>query len=172
MIYDEEYDRHVHIPFIQALYATCYGVEGGPTGDLFKLADLTDTYSGNLGLKDSTRYGISNWRDAGAKARDKAAADPTSTEAYNAAADVVTLIKNAITAKEWVPVEIVIARPFIEHLMLSAIVAVAGRDTGATLFGPADMRRESGLKLHTAQAVFSCSHGPRVLSQRSPRTPR
>eukprot|EP00966_Prymnesium_polylepis_P254924 5890315-Prymnesium_polylepis.1 len=39
----------------------------------------------------------------------------------------------------WVPAEIVIARPFIEHLMLSAVVCVAGRDTGATLFGPADM---------------------------------
>ena len=37
------------------------------------------------------------------------------------------------------PVYIVVARPFIEHLMHSAVVAVAGRDTGATLFGPADM---------------------------------
>ena len=32
---------------------------------------------------------------------------------------------------------IVVARPFIEHLMHSAVVTVAGRDTGATLFGPA-----------------------------------
>jgi len=32
---------------------------------------------------------------------------------------------------------IVIARPFIEHLMHSAIAMVSGRDTGATLFGPA-----------------------------------
>ena len=44
-----------------------------------------------------------------------------------------------VKAGVWCPVEIVIARPFIEHLMLSAIVTVAGRDTGATLFGPADM---------------------------------
>ena len=35
--------------------------------------------------------------------------------------------------------DIVIARPFIEHLMMSAVMTVAGRDTGATLFGPADM---------------------------------
>jgi hypothetical protein len=30
-----------------------------------------------------------------------------------------------------------ICRPFIEHIMTSAVMTVAGRDTGATLFGPA-----------------------------------
>lgn len=30
-----------------------------------------------------------------------------------------------------------IVRPFIEHVMTSAVMTVAGRDTGATLFGPA-----------------------------------
>lgn len=33
----------------------------------------------------------------------------------------------------------VVARPFIEHVMQSAIMTVAGRDTGAMLFGPSDM---------------------------------
>eukprot|EP00966_Prymnesium_polylepis_P049007 1134161-Prymnesium_polylepis.3 len=33
----------------------------------------------------------------------------------------------------------VVARPFIEHVMQSAIMAVSGRDTGAMLFGPSDM---------------------------------
>ena len=37
-------------------------------------------------------------------------------------------------------VRIVLARPFIEHLMHNVIMTVAGRDTGATLFGPADMQ--------------------------------
>jgi len=32
---------------------------------------------------------------------------------------------------------VVLCRPFIEHTMMSAVMAVAGRDTGATLFGPA-----------------------------------
>ena len=65
-------------------------------------------------------------------------ADPNKNELkpFNTA-DVVTAIKDAVKNGHWVPVEIVIARPFIEHLMLSAVVAVAGRDTGATLFGPA-----------------------------------
>ena len=33
----------------------------------------------------------------------------------------------------------VVARPFIEHVMQSAVMAVSGRDTGAMLFGPSDM---------------------------------
>jgi len=37
-------------------------------------------------------------------------------------------------------VSIMICRPFIEHLMSSAILTVGGRDTGATLFGPAGTR--------------------------------
>ena len=32
---------------------------------------------------------------------------------------------------------IVLTRPFIEHMMHSCVLTVAGRDTGATLFGPA-----------------------------------
>ncbi len=37
-------------------------------------------------------------------------------------------------------VSLVIARPFIEHRMMSAVLAVAGSDTGVTLFGPAGAR--------------------------------
>ena len=36
----------------------------------------------------------------------------------------------------WFPFRMMILRPFIEHLTLSAIAGVAGSDTGATLFGP------------------------------------
>ena len=50
-------------------------------------------------------------------------------------------IADAASAGVWVPLEIIIARPFIEHLMMSAVLTVAGRDTGATLFGPAGARR-------------------------------
>jgi hypothetical protein len=46
-------------------------------------------------------------------------------------------IINAVQEGQWLPLSIVIARPFIEHLMMSAVMTVAGRDTGATLFGPA-----------------------------------
>jgi hypothetical protein len=35
---------------------------------------------------------------------------------------------------------ICLARPFIEHAMLSAVLTVSGQDTGATIFGPSDMQ--------------------------------
>lgn len=41
---------------------------------------------------------------------------------------------------------IVIVRPFIEHAMLSAVLAVSGSETGATCFGP------SGIRLSRTQA--------------------
>ena len=47
------------------------------------------------------------------------------------------VVSNLVACGIWLPLQIVIARPFIEHAMYSAIVAVAGEDTGATLFGPA-----------------------------------
>ena len=64
-----------------------------------------------------------------------AMADPTAED--NGVNRLVALV----AAGRWVPVELVIARPFVEHLMMSAVLAVAGRDTGATLFGPAGARR-------------------------------
>jgi hypothetical protein len=80
----------------------------------------------------------------------KAAAGPGNPETSPDASDsddgqiprksAFALITKLVKAGVWVPIEIVIARPFIEHLMLSSIVAVAGRDTGATLFGPAGTR--------------------------------
>ena len=52
-------------------------------------------------------------------------------------ADVKRLAQKGV----WFPAKIVLARPFIEHLSLSAIAAVAGADTGATLFGPSGKPR-------------------------------
>jgi|SaaInlV_125m_DNA_1040241.scaffolds.fasta_scaffold21939_2 hypothetical protein len=122
------------------MFATGYGGAGGPTIDVFKL--------GNLDASD-----VALWKKHGALAN-----------IGIAGTEIDALIREATPGQEsgeesseercarvskkliemvgkgcWVPLEICIARPFIEHLMLSAIVAVAGRDTGATLFGPADM---------------------------------
>jgi len=65
---------------------------------------------------------------------------------------MIQLVRNGI----YVPIEIVICRPFIEHLMLSAIVAVAGRDTGATLFGPADMQISANTSVKTIEGHYTC----------------
>ena len=51
----------------------------------------------------------------------------------------------------WVPIQVAVTRPFIEHHMLSAILAVAGRDTGATLFGPSDMQIAANVAVKTIE---------------------
>ena len=62
----------------------------------------------------------------------------------------------------WMPVSLVIARPFIEHRMMSAVLAVAGTDTGATLFGPADMQISANTSVKTIEGcVFAPSRHTR-----------
>jgi hypothetical protein len=58
---------------------------------------------------------------------------------------------------------IIVVRPFIEHNMTSAVVAVAGRDTGATLFGPADMQISANTSVKTIEGyacIFELTHTP------------
>jgi hypothetical protein len=68
-------------------------------------------------------------------------------------------VKNYIACVKagiWLPFCIVIARPFIEHLMLSSIMTVSGRDTGATLFGPADMQISANTSIKTIEGHYTC----------------
>ena len=88
IIYNEESDMHVHIPFAEALKAACI--------------DYTTAWGGKF----------------------------TEQQLIDANASGAHL-----------EVSLVIARPFIEHRMMSAVLAVAGADTGVTLFGPAGARR-------------------------------
>ena len=53
-------------------------------------------------------------------------------------------------------INLVIARPFIEHRMMSAVMTVAGRDTGATLFGPADMQISANTSVKTIEGHYTC----------------
>ena len=48
-----------------------------------------------------------------------------------------------------------VARPFIEHLMHNVIMTVAGRDTGATLFGPADMQLSANTQVKTIEGHYT-----------------
>jgi len=58
-------------------------------------------------------------------------------------------------------IRIVVARPFIEHLMHNVILAVSGRETGATLFGPADMQLSANTQVKTIEgALRACAHTP------------
>jgi hypothetical protein len=149
-IYDEEQDRHTHIAFDKAMDATCYGHAStlAYAVDLFKLADVNPDIK-EMHLKhrakveDETGTPIT-FVDVDGTAAEVDAFDglvkATGTikdpkVGRNIALQIIALVKAGV----FFPVEIVICRPFVEHLMLSGIMTVAGRDTGATLFGPADM---------------------------------
>jgi len=178
MIYDEESDRHVHIPFLQALFATCYGHDEGPQDDLFKFAQLSATdgqkYELHLAAVEAEitankrpalvqspiemgdqidiPTNAEEWRKFGTNITSAASAGDKQAACLEAAKAVAVTVINGV----WCPAEIVIARPFIEHLMLSAIVTVSGRDTGATLFGPADMQISANTSVKTIEGHYTC----------------
>jgi len=146
VIYDEEMDRHVHITARQALEAAMHGQKHmkGPSGGFF-------------GTKE---YLEKKYNEAGITAK-ALVVDPTGAKKDGlTAAEIATSIEGSV----WHPVEIIIARPFIEHLMMSAVIAVAGRDTGATLFGPADMSVETPDRTHTARPSTSSLSPPLLTS--------
>jgi len=62
------------------------------------------------------------------------------TVLYKRGNDEVYKLNDWVTDAKKGEAPIVIARPFIEHAMLSAVVTVSGADTGATIFGPSDMQ--------------------------------
>ena len=68
----------------------------------------------------------------------------------------VSAIKSFVEMGVCLPIAAVISRPFIEHEMLSAVVMVAGRDTGATLFGPADMQVSANTSVKTIEGHYTC----------------
>lgn len=110
LVYNEEADKLQHITFAEALHACCLeDIDGGV--NIFSMTQAD--------FKTSKKH----------------------AETLTHALDLTSLegIVAAVKAGVWVPVCITIARPFIEHLMVSSIATVSGRDTGATLFGPADM---------------------------------
>ena len=109
LIYDEESDRHVRVTWEQALAACC-------------ITDLGDAEMSHPTGKmaDANKKKLSEWKDA---------ADLWTTYNKGGGTNYDSLDAD---------IRIVVARPFIEHLMHSVVMAVSGRDTGATLFGPAD----------------------------------
>ena len=151
LIYDEESDRHVRITWADALSACCIetaGEEGGldPNGTFVPgntpMANPTD------GMKD--KNSLAEWYQ-----RAKAWADATKDSGD--IADWDTLDKD---------IRIVVARPFIEHLMHNVIMTVSGRDTGATLFGPADMQLSANTQVKTIEGHVS-AHALEPILRRS-----
>ena len=116
MIYDEERDQHVRIQWEQAFKATLLKDDAFTT----KTAMDTEMSVGNT----SEIKTLALWKE-----------ECEAWIQFNDGKEVTA--NNGILNKD---VRIVVARPFIEHTMHNVIMTVSGRDTGATLFGPADMQ--------------------------------
>jgi len=146
LIYDEEADKLQHVTFREALYATC-GIKK-VDGNRFGTVSQTDYNLYEKTLAASTTPGKP--ANVGTK--------EALLEVLNG--DDLDAIANLVESGVWLPVCITIARPFIEHTMMSSVLTVAGRDTGATLFGPAgkSLHPTFALSLLLRDAfVFLCS---------------
>lgn len=148
-LYDEEGDRHVRISWSDALKAT--GAEGlmagakkntpmpdvpvFQTGAVDKAGKAPGAGSNAAGGTFEAWYGHATWLES----VNKSGLPETDYTDY----------KKAYESKK--DIYIVIAKPFIEHLMHSAIAMVSGRDTGATLFGPADMQISANTQVKTIE---------------------
>ena len=153
LIYDEESDRHVRIQWGEALGA-CLTINNDDV--ISKGANSTTT--GKDWKAAAEKWAAFN---KGYKGGTAAVAADTATGTPEVAAKAGT----SYTAGDYETLDkeirIVVARPFIEHLMHNAILTVAGRDTGATLFGPADMCVP--LRVQTARAPTT--HSPFALTR-------
>ena len=126
LIYDEEADRHVRITWGEAIDATMLQNDG-------------EIHANNATPLWATEDGFGTKAEWWTEAQKWNTANKSGTK---------TDLDAAYAGK---PIYIVIARPFIEHLMHSAVIAVGGKDTGATLFGPADMQISANTQVKTIE---------------------
>ncbi len=127
LIYDEEADRHVKITYAAALLATGL-VDGTYAPKTTAIGDLVMYRPDpNDPAKDVT---VTKWA-----AQAKKVAEGSSAPDFD--------------------VPIVLARPFIEHAMLSAVLTVSGSDTGATIFGPSDMQISANTSVKTIEGHYT-----------------
>merc|ERR1719424_739924 len=118
--------------------------------DLEKLlGETVDGVTANARLVASAKEHTDKIEDAAKKA---AAALLCTPDLLKTVAGIVAAVKAGVFLK----ICITIARPFIEHHMLSAVAAVSGRDTGATLYGPADMQISANTSVKTIEGHFTC----------------
>jgi hypothetical protein len=144
VIYDEEADKHVRIKWKDALKATC-------------ASELVDAVKGDEKLKFKKWYDSAvAWAWLNEKGMDKKLKMPVTATEWEEWTEKALGHKYDATGYNLnEPVHIVLARPFIEHEMHSAIVAVAGRDTGCTLFGPADMQLSANTQVKVIEGHYT-----------------
>ena len=130
MIYDEELDRHVLIKYEDALYATGL-FNKDPLTNVVDAKDLTGTEFDGATVNG---VGIATWQGLAKTLSDK------------------NLEGGGVDTPD---APVVIARPFIEHAMLSAVLTVSGADTGATILGPSDMQISANTSVKTIEGHYT-----------------
>ena len=172
LIYDEESDKHVRISWSDALAACCieelaYNVTIVGNNDNMKTGNVAAVPAATLPAFGTVGYNADNTRNWYYAAKQ--------IEAYNNGVDFSGTDAPA-TAVNWsdlnTDIRIVLARPFIEHLMHSAVLCVAGRDTGATRTSrPLEPRTRHTLSLatHTRRRARAQSSARRTCSCRQTR---
>jgi hypothetical protein len=111
VVYDEEHDKHVHITLLEALLAAGINQprDAANPHDFFDVDNLSTSDERVLmHLQGSVNYGDA----ATAVTEIKRLLGSTALGAAGAAQAIVA----AVTKGTWLPIEIVIARPFIEHV--------------------------------------------------------
>ena len=160
LIYDEHADALKVIDFETAIKFSCIEELKVPDG---ANADSFDEWKRALGLDRVSGGTAKSNEEASAKTAGKTAA------AYdtNKAKCVASLIANVANGI-WVPIKLVIARPFIEHRLLSAVMVKSGPETGATLFGPAGKQNIIGSNLPPLDTHSSLPFGTFCWMTRNP----
>lgn len=170
-IYNEEKDAFDVITFADALMYSGFGRAGCPA-NLF--GDYSDGGPAAVAMKKfypSTGDGpASEWPNA----MTNAGGDKTLSfaDAWKEVQKLMTTdrqteasrtkLVDLVTSGKYVPIKLMIARPFIEHHSLSAVMTKAGADTGRTLFGLADMQIAANVQVKTiegcARRTLLCLH--------------
>ena len=149
IIYDEHKDRLAHITFREVvMHAMPWKVVGGMAGDPLGMMEATKEHKEKI---DKTT-------DKALPAEARAAAKAHFNNGSGSTLNFEWWSKTIeyVEAGVWAPVMFVVTRPFIEHAMLSGILMVAGADTGATLFGPADMQISANTTVKTLEGHYTC----------------
>lgn len=193
IIYDEEGDQHVRMSWSEAVKATCLTdivkkyLDDNGNPKYANAEQALDTVTVSMGdgngmpVKQWLQYAVT-WAYLNEKGYDstgrgfteegwflqfgfntpaKYGFQNTGQQVGNTFEEWVKWVKENSSAKR---IQIVLARPFIEHEMHSAIVAVAGKDTGCTLFGPSDMQIAANIQVKTIEGHYTC-HVKSVVSK-------
>ena len=146
-------DQLKHIDFEQALLAT--GADVGARLDLARCSPASRVpRAPRLPQPAAPRP------DPRQDARRRARAAGEARDALTNNPITLPRIIDAVKTGVWLPVCITLVRPFIEHLMMSTVCTVSGRDTGATLFGPADMQISANTSVKTIEGHYTYATGP------------